>query len=261
VATVWSLSLERVHQQAPAAEALLNLCAFLAPDDIPHELPREHAEVLPEELARAVGDPLAYNRLLGAVGRYSLATVTATSLGVHRLVQAVLQARLSGDGERAWVQAAVGLLRASFPDQSWEVATWERCGRLLPHALAVAGHAERLGVAGEQAGWLLDRASSYLRERGLYRQARPIAEQGVAVTEAALGPADPEVAWRCDEFGLVLRELGELAEARIQSERAVAIGEATLGPDHPTVTTIRGNLNSVLQALQEATPEGPASAV
>jgi hypothetical protein len=30
VATVWSLSLERVHQQAPAAEALLNLCAFLA---------------------------------------------------------------------------------------------------------------------------------------------------------------------------------------------------------------------------------------
>jgi hypothetical protein len=95
----------------------------------------------------------------------------------------------------------------------------------------------------------------------LYRQARPIAEQGVAVTEAALGPADPEVAWRCDEFGRVLRELGELAEARIQSERAVAIGEATLGPDHPTVTTIRGNLNSVLQALQEATPEGPASAV
>jgi hypothetical protein len=65
VATVWSLSLERVHQQAPADEALLNLCAFLAPDDIPRELPREHAEVLPEELARAVGDPLAYNRLLG----------------------------------------------------------------------------------------------------------------------------------------------------------------------------------------------------
>jgi hypothetical protein len=32
VATVWSLSLERVHQETPAAEALLNLCAFLAPD-------------------------------------------------------------------------------------------------------------------------------------------------------------------------------------------------------------------------------------
>jgi hypothetical protein len=35
VATVWSLTLDRVHQEAPAAEALLSLCAFLAPDDIP----------------------------------------------------------------------------------------------------------------------------------------------------------------------------------------------------------------------------------
>jgi hypothetical protein len=88
---VWSLSLERVHQETPAAEALLSLYAFLAPDDIPRELPGEHAEVLPEELAEAVGDLLAYNRLLAVVGRYSLATVTPTALGVHRLVQAVLQ--------------------------------------------------------------------------------------------------------------------------------------------------------------------------
>jgi hypothetical protein len=35
VATVWSVSLERVHAEAPAAEALLTVCAFLAPEDIP----------------------------------------------------------------------------------------------------------------------------------------------------------------------------------------------------------------------------------
>ena len=57
VATVWSLSLDRVRAQAPA-EALLTLCAFLAPDDIPRELPREHPEVLPGELAGVVGDVL-----------------------------------------------------------------------------------------------------------------------------------------------------------------------------------------------------------
>jgi len=50
VATVWSLSLERVQEEAPAAEALLHLCAFLAPDEIPRALPREHAALLPEEL-------------------------------------------------------------------------------------------------------------------------------------------------------------------------------------------------------------------
>jgi tetratricopeptide (TPR) repeat protein len=248
VATVWSLSLDRVHGEAPAAEALLSLCAFLAPD-IPRGLPREQPQVLPEELAQAVSDRLVYNRMLAVVGRYSLATVIPTAIGVHRLVQAVIQARLGEDGERRWTEIVVGLLRASFPNESWEVATWPACERLLPHMLAAAGHAERLGVAGKQAGWLLDRASAYLRERGLYRQARPIAEQALAVTEATLGPADPEVAWRHDTLGRVLTELGELTEARSQSERAVAIGEATLGPDHPDVAVWRGNLGRVLRAL------------
>jgi tetratricopeptide (TPR) repeat protein len=249
VATVWSLSLERVHQQAPAAEALLRLCAFLAPDDIPRELPREHPEVLPSELAGVVGDVLGYNRLLAAVSRFSLATVTSTSLSVHRLVQAVLQAQLGADGEPAWAAAGVGLLRASFPNESREVATWETCGRLLPHVLAAAGHAQRLGVAGTQAGWLLDRASAYLLERGLYRQARPIAEQALALTEADLGPQDVEVARRCDELGNVLQALGELAGARAQYERALAISEAALGPDHPDVAIWRNDLGRVLQDL------------
>jgi hypothetical protein len=153
VATVWSLSLDRVHREAPAAEALLSLCAFLAPD-IPRGLPREQPQVLPEELAQAVSDSLAYNRMLAVVGRYSLATVSPTALGLHRLVQAVVQARLGNAGERRWAEIGVRLLRESFPDESWEVANWPSCERLLPHVLAVTEHAERLGLAGEQAGWL-----------------------------------------------------------------------------------------------------------
>jgi NB-ARC domain len=234
VATIWSLSLDQVHQAAPAAEALLSLCAFLAPDDIPRELPREHPEVLLDQLAEAVGDVLAYNRLLGTINRYSLATVTPTSVGVHRLVQAVLQARLGPDGERAWAAAAIRLLRASFPNESWEVATWERCGRLLPHVLSAAGHAQRLGVAGEQAGWLLEQASTYLRVRGLYRRARPVAEQALAVTEAALGPQDVQVAWRCDELGQVLQALGDLVGAKAQLERRLRSPRRRLAPTTPT---------------------------
>jgi tetratricopeptide (TPR) repeat protein len=248
VATVWSLSLDRVHQEAPAAEALLSLCAFLAPE-IPRGLPGEQPQVLPEELAQAVSDLLVYNRLLAVVGRYSLATVTPTIVSVHRLVQAVIQARLREQGERRWAEIAVGLLRESFPNKSWEVATWPTCERLLPHALTVVGHAERLEVAREQAGWLLDRVSAYLHERGQYRQARPIAEQAVAVTEAALGPDDPEVAWARDKLGRVLRRLGDLAGARVQLERALEIIEAARGPDHPHVAIQRRNLGGVLRDL------------
>jgi tetratricopeptide (TPR) repeat protein len=248
VATVWSLSLDRVHQEAPAAETLLDLCAFLAPE-IPRGLPREQPQVLPDELAQVVGDLLAYNRMLAVVGRYSLATVSPTMLGLHRLVQAVIRARLGEEGERRWAEVAVDLLHERFPDDSWEVATWPTCERLLPHVLAATGHAERLEVAGEAAGWLLDRASTYLRERGQYRQAMPIAERALAVTEAALGPADPEVAWRHDTLGRVQEDLGDLAGARAQYERALAISEAALDPDDPELADRRANLGNVLRDL------------
>jgi tetratricopeptide (TPR) repeat protein len=248
VATVWSLSLDRIHQEAPAAEALLSLCAFLAPE-IPRGLPREQPQMLPEELAHAVSDALTYNRMLAVVGRYSLATLTPAAVGVHRLVQAVIQARLGQEGERRWAEIAAGLLRESFPNESWEVAAWPACERLLPHALAAAGHAERLEMAGEAAGWLLDRASRYLLERGQYRQARPIAERALAVTETALGPANPQVASRCYTLGRVLQDLGDLASARGQFERALEISEATLGPDHLGVANVRNDLGRVLQAL------------
>jgi tetratricopeptide (TPR) repeat protein len=248
VATVWSLSLDRVHQEAPAAEALLSLCAFLAPN-IPRELPREQPQVLPEDLAQAVTDPLAYNRMLAVVGRYSLATVTPKTVSMHRLVQAVIQARLGEQGERRWAEVAVGLMRASFPSSSREVATWPTCQRLLPHVQAVARHAERHRVAGEQAGWLLDRASSYLRERGQYRQARPLAERALEIGEAALGPDHPTVATRRGNLGSVLQDLGDLEGARAQFERALEVSEAALGPDHPTVAIRRNNLGRVLQDL------------
>jgi hypothetical protein len=102
VATAWSMSLDHVRSQAPAAAALLDLCAFLAPDDIPRELPCRDLDRLPSPLAQAARDPLAYNEALRALGRYSLATVTPTALGVHLLVQAVVRARLGPEGQRRW---------------------------------------------------------------------------------------------------------------------------------------------------------------
>lgn len=253
VASVWSVSLERVQAHAPAAEALLSLCAFLAPE-IPRRLPTEQPQVLPSDLAQTVSDSLAYNRMLAVVGRYSLATVSPTTVALHRLVQMVIRARLGEAGERRWAEVAVRHVRAIFPNESWEVRTWAQCERLLPHLLMVAEHAQRLGVAGEAAGWLLDRASTYLRERGQYRQAKPLAERAVAVTEAALRPDDLEVAWRHDNLGRVLQDLGDLTGARAQLERALEISEAALGPDHPHVGTHRNNLGNVLGDLAQKTP-------
>jgi tetratricopeptide (TPR) repeat protein len=245
IATVWSLSLDRVHQEEPAVEALLSLCAFLA-SDIPRDLLSEQPLVLPEELAQVVGDPLAYNRMLAAVGRYSLAALTPTTISLHRLVAAVIRARLGRETERRWADLAVRLLREIFPNQTWDPSTWKACERLLPHAITVADHAQQLRVAGQAAGWLLERATNYLCYRGQYRQARPIAEQALAITEAMVGPADPEVGERCSELGRVLLYLEDLPQAEAVVQRAVGIGEASLDPGDPKLAVWRGNLGTIL---------------
>jgi tetratricopeptide (TPR) repeat protein len=247
VATVWSLSLERVREQAPGAEALLELCAFLAPEDIPRTLPGEHTEVLPEGLQELAADELAYNDALGVLGDYSLATVTPTTLGLHRLVQAVIRARLDGR-EAQWAKVAVELLDAAFPNDSEDLSSWPICERLLPHVLAATAHADRLDGTNERVGGLLDRASRYLWRRGLYQQAGPIAEQALTATVAAHGSGHQEVADRHDKLGQVLLALGDLESAKQEHEQALMIGEATLGPDHPIMATLHGNLGRVLRA-------------
>lgn len=244
VGTVWSLSLDRVRGEEPIAEALLNLFAFLAPD-IPRDLPVEAPEALPVELA-AIVDPLVYNRALSAIGRYSLATVTPGTVGVHRLVQEVIRARLDVAAERSWAEAAIKLLRTMFPHESWEPVTWPACERLLPQVLAAVDHAERLDFAGFDAGSLLGKASIYLREHGQYQQAEPIARRGADLTETALGPNHVEVGRQRNELARALKDLGDVDSARIQQEQALRIVEAALGRDHAEVGTLRNNLGLIL---------------
>jgi tetratricopeptide (TPR) repeat protein len=253
VATIWSVSLERVRAEAPQAEALLELCAFLAPDGTPRALPAEHAELLPEDLARTVRDPLRYNEAVRVLSRYSLVTVMPDALGLHRLVQAVIRAPLDDSAKRRWAEVSVGLLRDSFPANCWELETWPACQQLLLHVLAAVEHAGRLEVAGEQAGWLLSRASAYLRGRGQYHEARPLAERAVTVTTKALGPDHPDVGDQHDELGRVLQDLGDYHSARQEYEEALRIAQANQEQQAYEIGSRHSHLGTILRALGDLT--------
>ncbi|MFB9237701.1 FxSxx-COOH system tetratricopeptide repeat protein [Plantactinospora siamensis] len=246
VATVWTLSLQRVRSHAPAAVPLLTMLAFLAPE-VPRGLLGERTDALPPALRSVVEDRVEYVRLLGVIGRYSLVTLTTDAVAMHRLVQAVVQARLPPADERWWAAAAVEFVRAAFPEESWEVRSWPECERLLPHLLTVTAHAERLGVCAATTGWLLDRASTYLRKRGQYRAAIPIAQRALTVTSTEAGAASSDTAWCHNNLGLALHALGDSDAARRQFEQALSISESTLGPGHPDVGIWRSNLGRVLR--------------
>jgi len=170
VESTWSVAIDQVKEEASVGADLLNLCAFLAPDDIPRMLFSEENAHLPESLA----DLLVVNQAVDALQRYSLIYASPERLSVHRLVQAVTLYRLEEADRKKWSEAAVQLINPAFPRDSDDFHNWSVCSLLLPHALAAAGHAEELGVAPETTGDLLNRIGIYLYVRAKYKVSKSV---------------------------------------------------------------------------------------
>jgi hypothetical protein len=97
VATTWAMALEKVQQANPAAVDLLNLCAFLAPDDIPEELFLSEAPEQETTQPALIKDRYALNIALKVLLTYSLLRGHSEThmLTIHRLVQAVIKDAMS----------------------------------------------------------------------------------------------------------------------------------------------------------------------
>ena len=216
VFTTWRVSLDRLAN-APAAIALMRLCSFLAPDDIPLDR-LEAMPGMPAELTAILADPLSRLSATRALSIYSLADPTAGRLSMHRLVQLVVRSDLAQlEEERSWALHALHALDAAFPADPEQPGQWGSAEFLLPHAVMAAGHAERLGADPADATSLLDRAARYLLARGLLDQAHALAEQASAAA-SSLGDDHPAILAARLTLGLTHRSLGRIAEARLVHE-------------------------------------------
>ena len=252
VATTWDISVEAARKDALASTDLLNLCSFLAPDQMPRYLLTKGSDNLPEPLASAIRDEMELDKVLTSLRRYSLIDYTENGFSIHRMIQAVTRDRLSGGDQKKWVGAAVKLVDGAFPkDHLDNPLSWSECSLLLPHALAASRHAQELRVESKATGHLLNDAGLYLQTRGEFNDAKSALENALQIDETVYGPDHPNVAIRVNNLGLVLKDLGELQEARKLFERALKIDETVYGPDHPNVAIRVNNLGGVLKDLGE----------
>ncbi len=249
VATTWEISFQAAQQAAPAAAELLNLCAFLAPEELPLAVLRNNAKELPETLAAVVADELALEDALAALRRYSLLNRVDDGVTLHRLVQLVARDRLDATEQSRWAEAAVRVISAAFPKKSSDVRTWDECAKLLPHARTAAEFAETWQLLPEATSWLVNQMGTYFWGRAQYAAAREAFERTWRLDEAAFGPNHTNVAISVNNLGMVLEALGDPSGARQHYERALRIDEAAFGPDHPSVAIRVNNLGSVLRSL------------
>ena len=72
---------------------LLELCAYLAPEPVPLDLFTAHADLLPEPLASAAADRLAFTEVIADPGGLLPGQADPRGLQLHRLVQGAIRAR------------------------------------------------------------------------------------------------------------------------------------------------------------------------
>lgn len=219
VATVWSVSLDQVREKTPAAELLLNLLAYLAPDTA-RTMITDHPEALGSPLSVMVRDRLKYNPMLAVLAKFSLVTLSSEAIHLHRLVQTVIRARLDPATQKSTIRAAVKLLDVGRPKDVEQRAQWTEQVRI------VAGHAQKRDLADRKIARLLDLGTQYLRDRGQYRQAKQLGRQALDISIAAFGQDDRQTAKRHARYGFILRLLGDYEGAHTHLKRAVQIAEA-----------------------------------
>jgi tetratricopeptide (TPR) repeat protein len=250
VLTTWQLNLDQVSRSDPAAAQLLQLLAFLAPAvTIPRELLTAAPGILPEPLQSACRSGLGLDQAIAALYRYSLVSRSGHGISVHPLVQHVTRNQLPDDQARHWVDRAVRLSLAAFPDRPINQGAWPRATVLLPHALTATENAKAEQVAAPATAALLDLMGLFLDSRGALTDARGHLEHALHIKEALHGPDAPQVAVALTNLGIVFVKSAEPGPARHLLERALEIKLAQHGPEHPEVAITLTNLGNALRKL------------
>jgi len=253
VDATFTLTIDQLRQTNPAAVVLLELCALLAPDEIPLRLLLADLKLLPKQLAAAVADPLARGEVAGVLFQAGLLTRDAGDTArVHRLVQAVTLAHLPHADRRRRLADAIELLSVLFPREGWEPDRWPRCAQLLAHGQAVLAHSRAQGLTTPTLARLLMMIAAYLGARGLDRRlARELNEQALAMRLRLYKGDHSDIATSLSSLGTDLYHLGEHERARDLDEQALAMRQRLYQVDHPDIATSLSHLAADVRQLGE----------
>ena len=247
VATTWEISFLAVQKENPAAGDLLNLIAFLAADAIPRSLLEEGAKHITEPLSSCLQNSQQLDDCISLLNRFSLIGAAENQISVHRLVQAVVQDRMSREDEKKWAESALRMVNDAFSFSQLDQETWGMCSKLSAHAFYASEHAERLEVSQQETSDLLNSLCNYLHNRMELGSARSVLERALAIDEKTLGPENNSAARDVNNLGSVLQDQGDLEGAKKCYQRALAIVEKAFGPESTSVAIAVNNLGLVLR--------------
>ena len=271
LATTWQTTIDKLP---PAARALLDLLAWLAPEPLPRFLFDHDAAPVtlrdqfkqkeaPRQLLRALsGDPQAEpESALAALRDFSLLQPAdgvrfVTEGQLHRVLALITRERQSQQAQTDSLKASLALVNAAAVGDPDDVRCWPVWDPLRPHVRSVVDFADQRGIT-EPTGRLLNQLALVLHTKAQHAEAEPLMRRALEIDEKSFGPEHPNVAIRLNNLASLLQATNRLAEAEPLMRRALEIDEKSFGPEHPKVAIRLNNLASLLQAtnrLAEAEP-------
>jgi tetratricopeptide (TPR) repeat protein len=250
VTATWELSFAAIERES--ARQLLNMCAYLAPDDIPLEIFRQGQEYLLEPLKTELADEL--DDVVYELTKYSLAARDGDAIRVHRLVQEVVREKL-GEEEKEWLEESLVLLIRVFSFEFGNIESHAAFARNVNHATAVADWAVQLlgedDVLQECAGWMYNKAGFGYSNLGDYKTALQWHEKTRIIFEKTLGTEHHNTAAIYNNIGIAYKELGEYQTALEWYEKDRIISERVFGTEHHNTAAIYNNIGSAYELLCE----------
>lgn len=138
VTATWDISFKKIKDES--ARQLFNLCAYMAPDNIPVDLFESQYGFLPEPLRTDIQNKLARERIFADLQEYRLVERKSdNTISIHRLVQEVVRDKIKGDF--SWIQYCIDMMEDVMPK---DYSDWTSRGTFslyAEHAMSVAEYA------------------------------------------------------------------------------------------------------------------------
>jgi tetratricopeptide (TPR) repeat protein len=235
IARIWRVTLDR-----------------LSGDPMPHRILRVLAWYAPEAVPRTLLDPLGpapdVIRAVGRLAAYSLLSADASTVAVHRLVQAVARTPDAADPHRhaddiaTARTTALTLLLTALPGDWQNPATWPAYRALLPHIDAYAALTGTDIPDTPDAARLLRLAGLFLADQGAIGRAVQLLDRVHTHRLRDPGPEHPDTLTAAHDLASAHRVANDLHRAVPLYERTLAARARLLGREHPDTLVTADNL-------------------
>lgn len=237
VDATFSLSVDKIAADDIGAIRLLEICAHLAPEEIPLASLLDVPALLPPPLDGAAQDPFILEETMGAFLRTGILIPDANGkMSIHRLMQTIIIERLSEETRIERQGQAISLINALMPDNTWEPRHWPRCVELLTHAEAVVKPRGNMPAPSAELGSLLTKLGTFLWARGLgLDRAAEMHRMALAVYNQLHQGDHEDIARGMYDLAADLRDLGQAKQSQKLHESVLEMRQRLYPGDHPEI--------------------------